>query len=381
MFRWLTWIASIGLHYVSVDPMSMDCLPIVESCLAEAWPTSSWRDVHVVAAVSGGPDSVAMLRALWALKRRAGGQGTLYVAHLNHLSRGEASDADQAWLEQLCHTLGIPLEVDRADVAALAAKQGDGWESAARLARYDFLRHTAQRLGARWVAVAHTADDQVETVLHRLVRGTGLAGLAGMHRVRSLSPTVTLVRPLLGLGREELRAYLADIGQGFCHDSTNADVRYTRNRLRHELLPALRADYNTKVDEALTRLAQRADEAQQIISRLVDGLVEQSVRIQPGRVEPAEGGDCADSPPAVEVRIDCGPLESEPMMLVREVCRVAWSAANWPLQSMGYVEWQQLADQVRHAAARPLSLPGGMRARRHDGVVEICNPAAAEVRP
>jgi tRNA(Ile)-lysidine synthase len=361
--------------------MSVDRLEAVESHVAAAWPTTSWRDVHVLAAVSAGPDSVALLRTLWAWKQRDGGRGTLYVAHLNHQSRGGESDADQAWLDELCHTLGTPLQAGRADVAALATQQGDGWEAAARQARYDFLCRTAECVGARWVAVAHTADDQIETVLHRLLRGTGLAGLGGMRRVRPLSPTVTLVRPLLGVRRDEVLRYLESIGQDYRQDSTNSDLRFTRNRLRHELLPELRAQYNTKIDEALARLAQQAGEAQQVVSWLVDDLVDECVQVQPQPQQTASLVDqCfAQSSPAGKVRIDCGPLVGQPSLLVREVCKAAWSMANWPLQAMGFDEWQQVAELVQRADAPTINLPGGLHARRHDGVVEIQNsPAAGE---
>jgi len=356
--------------------MSTGRLHSFESHVAEAWPTASWCDVHVLAAVSAGPDSVAMLRALWTLKQRAGGQGSICVAHLNHQSRGRESDADQVWLETLCQSLGIPLEIGRADVATLAVEQGDGWESAAREARYDFLRCTAERLGARWVAVAHTADDQVETVLHRLVRGTGLAGLAGMPRVRPLSPTVTLVRPILCVGREDVIEYLAAVGQDFRRDSTNSDCRFTRNRIRHELLPALRSQYNTNVDEVLTRLAQQAGEAQRIISGLVERLAEQCVQVQP---PPQNGssnhGNQARSLSAEKIRIECRPLRGEPELLVREVFKAAWSSAGWPLQSMGFEQWQQLAALVECSDARPLNLAGGAEARRCDDAIEIQMPA------
>ena len=136
-----------------------------------------------------------------ALKKEASGSGTLYVAHLNHALRGSDADADEAWLKALCQRWNVPLELGRANVSEIAVQHGDGLEAAARTARYDFLRQTAERLGARFVATAHTSDDQVETVLHRLVRGTGLAGLAGIPITRPISPSVTLVRPLLDVRR------------------------------------------------------------------------------------------------------------------------------------------------------------------------------------
>src|SRR5262245_51646105 len=173
----------------------------LEDAVDKAWPTRQWSDSHVVLAVSGGPDSVALLRAVMSLKQRAGGPGRLFVAHLHHGLQA-AADEDQAWLEKLCRRWGIPIELGRADVATSAAEYGDGLEAAARDARYEFLRATAEALGARWVAAGHTADDQVETVFHRIVRGTGFAGLAGMPRARALAPSVTLVRPLLDVRRQ-----------------------------------------------------------------------------------------------------------------------------------------------------------------------------------
>src|SRR5205085_1637668 len=133
--------------------------------LIESWPVREWCDSHVVVGVSGGPDSVAMLRGMVSLKESCRGAGKLYVAHLNHQMRGTAAGQDEAWVSKLCERLGLQISVERADVAAIAAGQGDGWEAAARSARYDFLRKVAERLGARFVATAHTADDQVETVL------------------------------------------------------------------------------------------------------------------------------------------------------------------------------------------------------------------------
>ena len=148
---------------------------------------------------------------------------------MNHGLRGADAAADQNWLALLCDRLGLPFHVRTSDVAALASDQGDGWEAAARAARYDFLNQTAEQVGARWVTTGHNRDDQVETILHRLIRGTGLAGLAGMPKARPLSPTVTLVRPLLRVTRAQVVEYLNSIGQDYRIDATNADTRFTRN--------------------------------------------------------------------------------------------------------------------------------------------------------
>jgi tRNA(Ile)-lysidine synthase len=343
----------------------------VEARLAEAWPPPEWCVSHVLLAVSGGADSVALLRAMASLKTAAGGNGKLFVGHLNHGRRGRAADADEAWVNILCRQLAIPVILGRADVASIAASQGDGWEAAARSARYDFLRQSAERLGARFVATAHTADDQVETVLHRILRGTGIGGLAGIPRSRRLSASVTLVRPLLTLRRQEVLDYLAAIGQDFRTDDSNEDTSWTRNRLRNELLPHLRERYNPKVDAALERLSAQAIEFQQVIADFVAGLASDCVVVEPAFVQ-----------------IDCRKLDLQPSLIVREVCRTAWRQAGWPEQSMGFDEWQQLASLAKSAPSpgsfptterwnRATNLPGHTRARRNEQFLILERPVGS----
>ena len=334
----------------------------LESLLKRDWPPQKWCDLHVVLAVSAGPDSVAMLRAILAAKATGCGHGNLFVAHFNHGVRGAAADADQAWLEELCRRLELPLVCGRPGEQVATYDRGDGWEAAARAARYRFLRETAAKMGARYVAVAHTLNDQVETVLHRVLRGTGLDGLAGIPRHRPLSTTVTLVRPLLSANRREILQYLWDIGQEFRTDETNSDTRWTRNRLRHELLPTLRERYNAGVDDALLRLAAQAGEAQQLIAGFAQQIADECVSRELAHVQ-------GSSTEVVRVRIDCRQLANSPLPLVREVCRIAWQQAQWPLQAMGYDEWQQLAELIMDECNVPINLPGGIRGWRENSVV------------
>jgi tRNA(Ile)-lysidine synthase len=319
----------------------------LERRLAESWPVREWGDTHVVLGVSGGADSVAMLRAMASLKESYGGRGRLYVAHLNHGMRGSAADADEDWLRSLCERLKVLLDVARMDVSLIPAQQGDGWEAAARSARYDFLRVAAERIGGRFVATAHTADDQVETVLHRILRGTGIEGLAGMLIARPLTPGIALVRPMLSVKRLDVLEYLAAIGQDYRVDATNQDTRWTRNRLRHELLPQLRERYNPQVDAALVRLAVQAGEAQQVVAELAVMLAEKCVDAKSSRA-----------------KIDCAILRDQPTIVVREVFKFAWRQAGWGEQSMGFNEWQQLAAFVTSDAIQTFNLPGGRRAKR-----------------
>ncbi len=326
----------------------------LERRLAESWPVREWCDTHVVLGVSGGADSVAMLRAMAALKTQHGGRGKLYVAHLNHGMRGSTADADERWLKSLCERLTLPLDVGKMDVSAIAAKQGDGWEAAARSARYDFLRAAAERIGGRFVATAHTADDQAETVLHRILRGTGIDGLAGMAKARPLTPGVALVRPMLELKRHDVLAYLADTGQDYRTDATNQDTQWTRNRLRHELLPKLREGFNPQVNAALLRLAAQAGEVQQVVAELAMTLAEK----------------CVDAK-SVRILVDCDTLTVQPTIVVREVFKLAWRQAGWGEQSMGFEEWQQLAALAAAESTQTLNLPGSIRAKREGKFVVL----------
>jgi len=262
-----------------------------------------------------------------ALKR--GGAGRLVAAHLNHQLRAEESGDDEAFVVDLCRRLEVPCEVGRAPVERLAANSGDGLEAAARQARYEFLQRTAARLGARYVATAHTADDQAETILHRIIRGTGISGLAGMRRARPLG-AATLIRPLLGFRRAVLLDYLADVRQPCRVDSSNDDTRFTRNRIRLEVLPELADRFNPGVVEALLRLGRLAGDVQEVVDQAVEDLA----------------ALCMEEERADLVRIRIDPLVERPRYLVRELLIAIWRRRDWPLQAMGFGQWELLSEMV-----------------------------------
>jgi len=319
----------------------------LEIRLADAWPPEQWQDVTVLLAVSGGTDSVALLRAMKALK--TGGAGRLLVAHFNHALRAEESDADEAFVERLCHRLDVPCHVGHAPPNMSADSGGEGIEAVARRARYDFLRKTAARVGARYLATGHTADDQVETILHHILRGTGIAGLAGMARSRPLGEATTLIRPLLGLRRAELIGYLNQLQQPYRVDSSNTNTRFTRNWLRCELLPLLAEHCNPTIDEALLRLGTLAGEVQAVVDRLVHDMADRSV-VRHGA---ATG-------------IHAPTLGAEPPYLVRELLLHVWRQNGWPLQAMGYAEWDQLAEMLLSGRPNKRMFPGGVLAECAD---------------
>ncbi len=203
----------------------------------------------VLVAVSGGPDSVCLLDLLFRLRERLGIR--LCIAHLNHRLRGPAADADARFVRRLADKMHLPCETGVCDVETLARTEGRSIEDAARQARYRFLDEVRRRVGAARVALGHTRSDQAETVLLRLLRGSGRTGLAAMRPVRD----GLYVRPLLEVSREEIERYVADRSLPFRRDATNRDLRFTRNRLRRDLLPRLRRDYNPDAEGALARAA------------------------------------------------------------------------------------------------------------------------------
>ena len=207
---------------------------------------------RVLAAVSGGIDSTALLVILNELSGELGLE--LAAAHLDHrIRRGSAKE--QAAVARLASSIGVPFLTGTVDVPAEARKRKTGIEETARIMRYDFLERTAAEFGAGSVALGHTSDDQVETILHRIMRGTGWRGLMGIPARRGI-----FVRPLLDCTRSELERFLRSRKIGYITDESNRDERYFRNRIRNRLLPYLRRHFNPAIDESLLRLKDGLEE-------------------------------------------------------------------------------------------------------------------------
>jgi tRNA(Ile)-lysidine synthase len=232
---------------------------------------------RVGVAVSGGLDSVALLRLLLALRRDAG--IVLSVVHFNHKLRGADSEADEQFVAELAQRHKLQLHCESGDVAGCAAKKHLSLETAARQMRYDYFRRLLREYRLNRIATAHTLDDQAETVLLRMVRGAGSRGLAGIYPQLSVlgarlsertqhsalsnqSQPASIIRPLLGTRRRDLDAYLAELRQGWREDKSNRDLRHARNRVRHGILPRLERNLNPAVREALAETAEiaRAEE-------------------------------------------------------------------------------------------------------------------------
>ncbi|SDE54201.1 tRNA(Ile)-lysidine synthase [Paenibacillus sp. UNCCL117] len=208
----------------------------------------------VVVAVSGGPDSVALLHLLFALSEAWG--WTLTAAHVDHGYRGAESAEEADFVRRLAAELGIGFRMTRLDMPGYLASSGGNSQAEARALRYEFLHETARELGARKLALAHHADDQAETVLMRMMRGTGLSGLRGIPLRRTERET-ELVRPLLRIYKAELIRYCQALSLDYRTDSSNLETKYFRNQIRLEVLPYL-ARYQEGLSESLNRLAETA---------------------------------------------------------------------------------------------------------------------------
>jgi len=328
---------------------------------------------RVAVAVSGGADSVALLLALHQANHeqrngRAVGLGVgLAAVHVHHGIRGADADADAEFVRALCARLDVPLHVHQADVPALAKKNHETMEEAARNVRYAVFRELCGSGAAETIATAHTLSDQAETVLMKLLRGAWTEGISGIHPVLELKPQGRVVRPLLGVTRAELEAFLREQGQPWREDASNADAAYTRNRIRHELLPALRAE-NPKLDTMLANLAEiaRAEQVhwQAELTRLLPQV------LMPGR--PVRGGGRAASGPAC-VAIELERLRGMSLALRRRVLRAAveslgatlsFAATERVLAFCGIDNKEVVGENRPLTAKNALHLEGGLRAER-----------------
>jgi tRNA(Ile)-lysidine synthase len=301
---------------------------------------------------------MALLHALLELNTR-GPQRRLIVAHLNHQLRGSESDADEAFLQtlhaQLAKTLPeLEFRCGRLDVQAQAAAVRENLESVARRLRYHWLTQIARESGLHWVATGHTADDQAETVLHHLMRGSGLRGLRGIAPCREMVPGIRLFRPLLAVDRKEVLEYLADRGLTCRQDSSNLDRRFTRNRIRLDLLPFLARHFNPKIVSSLANLAEQAEEAAAQAEETAQALLIQAERPRAGEL----------------LVFDRHCLAESSRHRVRTLWRLVWEREGWPLGQMDYHAWNRLA-AVTQGEMTAADLPGGIRALCRERVIQV----------
>ena len=303
--------------------------------------------------LSGGADSVALTRALAA---RAAELGiVLHAAHLHHGLRGADADLDQQFSADLAQILGIQFHTHQVDTAAKATQHHESIEEAARRLRYAWFRELMASRVFDAVATAHTLDDQAETVLGKLIRGAWTEGLSGIHPVLEF-PEGRILRPMLAVTRAQVEAYLAELNQTWREDASNQDHAYTRNRLRHQLLPELE-QWNPRIREHLSNLAELARDEEAFWETEIARLAPQLLLT--GR--PVRGGGRASSTDR-SIAIDTVRLAAQPPAMQRRLLRHAAAQFEVSLSFEATETLRQLGTSGR--AGQQLALPGPLTAER-----------------
>ncbi|TWU07465.1 tRNA lysidine(34) synthetase TilS [Stieleria varia] len=337
-----------------------------------AWPVGRWESVGVVVGCSGGADSVALLRLMAAVRNETSSNpnsgsraatGFLVAAHFHHGLRGHESDGDAEFVAELARELGCRFEL------AL----GDGIhsdEANLRDHRRAFLQRTASRRGCRYIALAHSLDDNVETVLHHLLRGSGPTGLAGIAPYRSYGhepeqQDLVWIRPLLNARRDQIREALRSRGFSWREDASNEDDRYRRNWIRHQLMPLIEAQF-PDASNAIARAANTQREMIDTIDALADQWIERFViHESPLTIRRTE----SDEPPAVDS-----------WTIAQAALRTIWARQQWPLGEMSMSHWRAIAAALPLGPDAVFMLPGDLRCvAKGDQIVITKTHARAEI--
>ncbi|MBA7661992.1 tRNA(Ile)-lysidine synthase [subsurface metagenome] len=297
----------------------------------------------LLVAVSGGPDSVCLLYILVKLREELGIR--LHVAHLNHQLRGADSEADAHYVSDLAHRLDIPATIEQRDVKAYQAQQRISLEEAAREVRYTFLAQVAKSIGVNRVAVGHTANDHIETILMHLIRGTGTKGLRGLQPSslwQSSGNSLTIIRPLLPISRQETADYCYSHQFAPRIDASNLSLSPLRNRIRHQLMPLLES-YNPRVAEALLRTARIAGDDLAFLDKETDRLWNKIVQKQRNTIT-----------------LDKQKFLELPSALKRYLLRRVIEDLLGNLKDIESRHIEEIMDALTKPAGKRLSLPGGL---------------------
>lgn len=304
----------------------------------------------VVVAVSGGPDSVALLFLLNSLKKEF--NLSLQIAHLNHKLREGESEEDASFVENLAQKLNIPLVIEEENVLKKAQGQKRSLEEMGRQLRYDFFVKLAQGKKIKKIAVGHTKDDQAETVLMRIIRGSGSGGLSGIPATRQIEDCL-IIRPLIESSKKEIEDYLKKNKISARLDSSNKEKRFFRNRVRNELLPLLEKEYNPKIKEILTNFAENINGDYEFL----DKIARRHFRL----VSKREGA---------KISIDLNRFNRFKKAIQRMIVREAIKELKGDLRRIDYRHWEELEDLVgKRCGNAVVDLPGEVSAIKKKGEV------------
>ncbi len=292
-------------------------------------PIDKWQDFRVILAVSGGADSTALVRLVHQITQQFE-VGPIHVAHANHQMRGVESDQDERFVAELAKEAGFDFATTRLPLEQ--SQQNEGIESALRELRYGWLKKLAGDIGARYLFTAHNQNDQTETILFRLMRGTGIAGLAGIPDARLFTEGTTLVRPMLNISRHQIVDFLNEIRQPFRMDKSNDESTFARNKIRNKLLPLIRNEFSPGIDERLSVLAQQASEYQDWLDKQCEPFLEAAFEFGAERVE---------------AKVSNLPVAES--LLLRHLLIKIWQKMSWPLRDMTFLRWSEVSALIQGA--------------------------------
>lgn len=328
----------------------------------------------IIVGVSGGPDSVALLKILHSINLVKGLHLRLFIAHLNHRLRGRSSEEDAQFVQNLSKNLSLPFILKSTDIQTIAGQTKGSIEEVARRERYKFFMESAQEHNASLVAVGHTADDNAETMLHRIIRGTGILGLGGIPIKRPLTKdsSVQLVRPLLSTSKKEIIEYLEKMKISYRTDISNYEPIYLRNKIRLELIPLLEDEYNPNIKNILIQLCQILNINNEYISSEAKKVLKEST---------IEGkGDSY----SINTRF----FIQQPRILQYWILREILNIMQIPLREITFNHYTMIIDEIiRTGKGRHLQLPGGFHLWHEHGTLYLrrepfhktCIPLSSEV--
>lgn len=305
------------------------------------------QNAAVVVGVSGGSDSMALLHLLLGLNGQDDWRLKLHIAHLNHQLRKGEAEKDAAFVRAAADSLSLPCTIESRDVGELAASESAGVEEIGRRERYAFFERVCLNTGAKIVALGHHSDDNAETILHRVLRGTGLRGLAGIPKSRALSPysEVRIVRPLLGCTHDSLRAYLSNTGIAFRDDRSNQCNEPMRNRIRNQLLPLIEETINPQVRDVLNRLGDQARWLEEFLGETVQRTFDTLIISHTDQV----------------ITLNADALSRKSRIVQTELIRLAYRSFGVGEQHLAFTHLVSALDLVADpVSGKQLKLPGGM---------------------
>ncbi len=305
------------------------------------------RDDQVVVGVSGGADSMALLDVLLEFNRTLDWRLKVHVAHLNHQLRGVEAEKDAAFVQAAADSLQIPSTIETRDIARVADEQSIGVEQAGRDERYVFFERVCLRVGAKALALGHHADDNAETILQRILRGTGLRGLAGIPRSRLLAPEsdIRVIRPLLRMTRRDILKYVSNAGIAYREDRSNASEEPMRNRIRNNILPTLESEVNPQVRDALIRLGEQAAWLQEYLNETVQRTFETLIISHTDQV----------------LTLNANALSRKSRIVQTELIRLAYRSFGLGEQDLTFSHLCSALDLIADpASGKRAQLPGGM---------------------